>query len=116
MGTKGDRSVADTLAQGTLDEALASLPDWAVADGGAALERSYRFSDFMTAFGFMGRVAVYADVVDHHPEWFNVYNRVDVTLTSHDAGGITRRDIAMARFMDRAARKSGMPARETGGS
>ena len=74
---------------------------------GNALERTYRFSDFMTAFGFMGRVAVYADVVDHHPEWFNVYSRVDVTLTSHDAGGITRRDVAMARFMDRAARKSG---------
>ena len=87
-----------------------------MAEGGAALERSYRFGDFMTAFGFMGRVAVYADVVDHHPEWFNVYSRVDVTLTSHDAGGITRRDIAMARFMDRAARKSGMPDRETGGS
>ena len=108
--------MADTLAQAALDEALASLPDWTVADGGAALERSYRFSDFMTAFGFMGRVAVYADVVDHHPEWFNVYSRVDVTLTSHDAGGITRRDIAMARFMDRAARKSGVLARETGDS
>ena len=57
----------------------------------------------MEAFAFMGRVAVYADVVDHHPEWSNVYNRVEVTLTSHDAGGITGRDIAMARFMDRAA-------------
>ena len=108
--------MADTLSQAALDEALASLPDWTVAAGGAALERSYRFSDFLTAFGFMGRVAVYADVVDHHPEWFNVYNRVDVTLTSHDAGGITRRDIAMARFMDRAARKSGTLAGETGGS
>ncbi len=108
--------MADTLSQAALGEALACLPDWTVADGGDALKRSYRFSDFMTAFGFMGRVAVYADVVDHHPEWFNVYNRVDVALTSHDAGGITRRDIAMARFMDRAARKSGAPARETGGS
>ena len=108
--------MVDSLSEAALDEALASLPDWVVADGGDALERSYRFSDFMTAFGFMGRVAVYADVVDHHPEWFNVYNRVDVTLTSHDASGITRRDIAMARFMDRAARKSGMLARETGGS
>ena len=108
--------MADMLSQAALDEARAALPDWTVADGGDALERSYRFSDFMTAFGFMGRVAVYADVVDHHPEWFNVYNRVDVTLTSHDAGGVTRRDIAMARFMDRAARKSGMLERETGGS
>ena len=99
--------MADTLSQAALAEALASLEDWTVSEGGDALERTYRFSDFMTAFGFMGRVAVYADVVDHHPEWFNVYNRVDVTLTSHDAGGITSRDIAMARFMDRAARKSG---------
>lgn len=102
--------MADTLSQAALREALTSLEDWTMSEGGDALERSYRFSDFMTAFGFMGRVAVYADVVNHHPEWFNVYNRVDVTLTSHDAGGITRRDIAMARFMDRAARKSGAPA------
>ena len=99
--------MADTLSQTALAEALASLEGWTMSEGGDALERTYRFSDFMTAFGFMGRVAVYADVVDHHPEWFNVYNRVDVTLTSHDAGGVTRRDIAMARFMDRAATKSG---------
>ena len=99
--------MADTLSQTALGEALASLEGWTMSGGGDALERTYRFSDFMTAFGFMGRVAVYADVVDHHPEWFNVYNRVDVTLTSHDAGGVTRRDIAMARFMDRAATKSG---------
>ena len=102
--------MADTLSQAALQEALAALEDWTMSEDGDALERTYRFSDFMAAFGFMGRVAVYADVVDHHPEWFNVYNRVDVTLTSHDAGGITRRDIAMARFMDRAARKSGVPA------
>ena len=88
-------------------EALAKLEGWTVADDKDALCRTYRFADFMTAFGFMGRVAVHADVVDHHPEWFNVYNRVDVTLTTHDAGGITGRDIDMARFMDRAAKKSG---------
>ena len=102
--------MADTLSQTALGEALASLEGWTMSEGGDALERTYRFSDFMTAFGFMGRVAVYADVVDHHPEWFNVYNRVDVTLTSHDAGGVTRRDIAMAHFMDRAATKSGARA------
>ncbi len=106
--------MADTLSQAALDEALACLPDWVVTKSGNALERSYRFSDFLAAFGFMSRVAVYADVVDHHPEWFNVYNRVDVTLTSHDAGAITGRDIRMARFMDRAARKSGPPADGTG--
>ena len=89
------------------EEALASLKGWAIADGRDALVKSYRFANFMTAFEFMGYVAVYADVVDHHPEWFNVYNRVDVTLTSHDAGGITWRDIAMARYMDRAAKKTG---------
>ncbi len=89
------------------EEALASLKGWAIADGRDALVKTYRFADFMTAFGFMSYVVVYADVVDHHPEWFNVYNRVDVTLTTHDADGITGRDIDMARFMDRAAKKSG---------
>lgn len=88
-------------------EALAALPGWREVEGRDAIARSYAFADFNAAFAFMGKVAVYADVVDHHPEWFNVYNRVDVTLTSHDVKGISRRDIAMARFMDRAARGQG---------
>ena len=94
----------DTAAR---DAALGTLDGWSLAEGREAMVRSFRFADFMSAFGFMGRVAVYADVVDHHPEWFNVHGRVDVALTSHDVGGISQRDIAMARFMDRAAGKAG---------
>ena len=92
-------------------EALAGLDGWRDAPSRDAIRKSFAFGSFMEAFAFMGRVAVYADVVDHHPEWANVYNRVEVTLTSHDAGGITGRDIAMARFMDRAAALSSKAAR-----
>ncbi|HRP94705.1 MAG TPA: 4a-hydroxytetrahydrobiopterin dehydratase [Rhodocyclaceae bacterium] len=83
--------------------ALAELPEWAVAEGRDAITRAYRFADFNAAFGFMSRVALYAEKRDHHPEWFNVYNRVEVTLATHDAGGVTARDIELARFMDEAA-------------
>jgi 4a-hydroxytetrahydrobiopterin dehydratase len=92
------------------DEAVAKLEGWTLQENPDAIAKSFRFGDFMSAFGFMGRVAVYADVVDHHPEWFNVYGRVDVTLTSHDVDGLSARDVAMARFMDRAAKKSGVKA------
>ncbi len=93
------------------DGAIAKLEGWTLRENPDAIAKSFRFDDFMTAFGFMGRVAVYADVIDHHPEWCNVYGRVDVTLSSHDVDGLSSRDLAMARFMDRAAKKSG--ARET---
>ena len=85
-------------------EALKGLPLWA-AHGGArpAIERRLVFADFNAAFGFMTRVALLADKVDHHPEWSNVYNRVEVLLTTHDAGGVTDKDIRMARFIDEAA-------------
>jgi len=92
------------------EQALAKLKGWGLVDGRDAIAKSFQFNDFMSAFAFMGRVAVYADVVDHHPEWFNVYGRVDVTLTSHDVDGISQRDIAMAKFMDKAAKKSGEKA------
>ncbi len=99
--------MAEILAGRALDEALAGLEGWQPAAEGAAIRKSFRFDGFTDAFAFMSRVAVYADTVDHHPEWRNVYGRIDVTLTSHDAGGVSRRDIAMARFMDKAA---GRPA------
>ena len=80
--------------------ALAALDGWAEVDGRDAIRKSFAFANFNAAFGFMTRVALYADKVDHHPEWFNVYNKVDVTLASHDVGGVSMRDVAMAKFMD----------------
>lgn len=73
--------------------------------GRAVLTRSYRFADFNAAFGFMTCVALTAEVMNHHPEWFNVYNKVDVMLTTHDAGGITQLDLDLAAFMEKTARK-----------
>lgn len=73
----------------------------------AVLLRSYRFSDFKTAFGFMTAVALKAEEMNHHPEWFNVYNRLDVTLTTHDAKGITQLDVDLAAFMETLAKKMG---------
>ena len=70
-----------------------------------AIEKEFRFKDFNAAFGFMTRVALYAERNDHHPEWFNVYNRVDVALSTHDAGGVTDKDVALAHFMDDAFRE-----------
>lgn len=91
--------------------ALADLPAWSVADGDRdAISRTFRFSDFNAAFGFMTRVALKADKMDHHPEWSNVYNRVEVLLTTHDADGVTDLDVQMARFMDEAARSLGVEA------
>ncbi|WP_313454772.1 4a-hydroxytetrahydrobiopterin dehydratase [Brevundimonas sp.] len=92
-------------------EALKSLPDWRVADDARpALTRTLRFADFNAAFGFMTRVALTADKMDHHPEWSNVYDRVEVLLTTHDAGGVTDKDVALARFIDRAAAETGARA------
>ena len=83
--------------------ALASLPGWSAAADRDALVKTFRFSDFNAAFGFMSRAALLAERLDHHPEWSNVYGRVDVLLTTHDAGGVTALDVSMARFMDEAA-------------
>ena len=82
---------------------LAALPQWSLARGGDAIERKFAFADFSEAFAFMTRVAILAEKHDHHPEWFNVYNRVEITLSTHDAGGLTSKDIELARFIDRAA-------------
>lgn len=82
---------------------LAELPDWSVTDGRDAITRSFKFSDFNEAFGFMARSALVAEKMDHHPEWSNVYNRVEVTLTTHDADGLTQLDIKLAKAMDAIA-------------
>jgi 4a-hydroxytetrahydrobiopterin dehydratase len=82
------------------DAALAELPGWSLARGGKAIERTFTFGDFNEAFGFITRVALLADKADHHPEWFNVYNRVEITLTTHDAGGLSERDVALAKAIE----------------
>ena len=84
-------------------DALARLPSWRPTEGRNAISRQFKFADFNSAFGFMTRVAMVAEKMNHHPEWSNVWNRVDVTLTSHDAGGLTERDIKLAEAMDRIA-------------
>jgi 4a-hydroxytetrahydrobiopterin dehydratase len=82
---------------------LKDLPGWRAAEGRDAIVRSYRFRDFNTAFAFMTRAALRAEKLDHHPEWFNVYSRVDVTLTTHDVDGVSELDLKLATFMDNAA-------------
>ena len=91
------------LTDAERDAALAELPGWTLRADGLAICRTFRFADFSEAFGFMARVALEAEKTDHHPEWFNVYNRVEVTLTTHDADGLSARDVAMARAMERMA-------------
>jgi 4a-hydroxytetrahydrobiopterin dehydratase len=88
--------------------AVQQRPLWRVAEGERdAIQRTFRFADFTAAFGFMTRTALMAEKLDHHPEWFNVYNRVDVTLTTHDADGVTELDVKLATFMDMAAKSAG---------
>ena len=83
--------------------ALSGLPGWKTVAGRDAIARTFRFPDFNAAFAFMTRVALTAEKMNHHPEWFNVYNRVDITLSTHDVGGLTCRDVDLARFIDEAA-------------
>ncbi len=88
------------LTDGHRDEALAALPGWTHDAERDAITRRFVFKDFNEAFGFMTRVALLAEKADHHPEWSNVWNRVDVLLTTHDAGGLSTRDIQMAQAID----------------
>ena len=88
----------------TPDEILKDLPLWSKAPGDRdAIQRTVKFEDFNAAFGFMTRIALWADKADHHPEWFNVYNRVEVLLTTHDAGGLSDLDQKLAKFIDEIA-------------
>ena len=82
------------------EAALAELSGWSLARDGKAIERTFTFADFNEAFGFMTRVALLADKQDHHPEWFNVWNRVEITLTTHDAGGLSARDVKLAKAIE----------------
>ena len=82
---------------------LGGLRDWTPVQGRDAISRSLKFEDFNAAFAFMARVAMMAEKMDHHPEWFNVYNRVEVTLSTHDADGLSMRDVKLAKFIDSIA-------------
>ena len=82
------------------DSALASLPEWTLREDGLAISRDFRFADFNAAFAFMTQVALYAEKADHHPEWSNVYNRVDILLTTHDADGLSERDAKLAEAIE----------------
>jgi 4a-hydroxytetrahydrobiopterin dehydratase len=86
------------------DAALKQLPSWSAADGRDAIVKTFQFKDFNAAFGFMTRAALAAEKLDHHPEWFNVYNRVEVLLATHDADGVTELDVTLASIMDEAAK------------
>lgn len=91
------------LADEAVTEALAGLEGWTLEEGGAAIVRRFAFKSFSEAFGFMTRTALAAEKLDHHPEWSNVYNKVDVRLTTHDAGGLTALDFELAGRMNRFA-------------
>lgn len=86
----------------------AALPDWSYSsERGGCLSRNFVFADFVQAFGFMTQLALHAEKMNHHPEWSNVYNRVNIVLTTHDAGGLTERDITLARLADGLAQQFG---------
>jgi 4a-hydroxytetrahydrobiopterin dehydratase len=95
--------MADKLSDAERKAAFAELDGWAPVPGRDAIAKTFTFKDFNAAFGFMSRVALKAERMDHHPEWFNVYNRVEATLATHDAGGVTAKDITLAKFMDAVA-------------
>ncbi|MBV8626911.1 MAG: 4a-hydroxytetrahydrobiopterin dehydratase [Paraburkholderia sp.] len=83
---------------------LDELHGWQAVAGRDAIQRQFRFADFNEAFGFMTRIAIKAQEMNHHPEWFNVYNKVEITLSTHDAGGVTERDVKLAHFIDGVAK------------
>jgi 4a-hydroxytetrahydrobiopterin dehydratase len=95
--------MAKTLTGEARAAALKSLKGWSEVSGRDAIAKTFTFRDFNEAFGFMARVALVAEKNDHHPEWFNVYKKVEVTLSTHDAGGVTEKDVMLAKAMDAIA-------------
>jgi len=95
--------MAEKLSDAARQAALAELSGWTEVDGRDAIAKTFTFENFNEAFGFMSRMALKAEAMNHHPEWFNVWNRVEVTLSTHDAGGLTELDMELAGFMDAAA-------------
>lgn len=92
--------MVDKLSDAARRSLLDDLEGWRMVEGRDAMTKTFTFTDFNQAFGFMTRVALAADKLDHHPEWTNVYNRVEITLSTHDAGGLTERDAKLARLID----------------
>ena len=92
--------MAEKLSGTARADALSTLVGWTEVDGSDAIQKIFQVANINEAFGFMTRVALMAEKLDHHPEWFNVYNRVEVTLSTHDAGGVTEKDTKLAAFMD----------------
>ena len=95
--------MVEKLSSAERRQAMTQLKGWKKVRSRDAIHKEFRFKDFNEAFGFMSRVALMADKTDHHPEWFNVYNRVEITLSTHDAGGMSERDVKLARFIDSIA-------------
>ena len=95
--------MADLLDDSAIAAGLAALPGWTHDSGAKAIRKSFRFADFAGAFAFMTRVALAAEKADHHPEWSNSWNRVDIALSTHSAGGVTKRDLALAEAIEKAA-------------
>jgi len=96
-------STSTKLEASAIQRSLRDLPGWEYDGGAGAIRARFQFADFNAAFGFMARVALVAEKLDHHPEWSNVYDRVDVSLSTHDAGGVTERDLTLARAMNELA-------------
>ncbi len=96
--------MAERLTEAERRELGTSLPEWSLVADRDAIQRRLKFRDFSEAWGFMNRVALLAEKQNHHPEWSNVWNKVDITLTTHDAGGLSRNDVTLARAIDKLLR------------
>ena len=103
--------MADLLTPEEITNALNLLTDWQIDNAKTSISRQLKFKDFRTAFSFMTHIALIAERMDHHPEWFNVYNRVEIKLSTHDAGGLTRLDVELAKSVDKCA--AGLATLET---
>ena len=100
--------MAEKLTDDDIQTLLADLDGWALSADGLAIEKTFRFKNFNAAFGWMTRAALVAEKLDHHPEWFNVYNRVELRLTTHDQNGLTELDAKLAKAMDAMANETGV--------
>ena len=100
--------MASKLSTDAVESALADLGGWRMVEGREAICKKFQFADFRAAFGFMTQMALTAEAMNHHPEWFNVYRTVDVTLATHDAGGVTELDIKLAAAMNQTATQLGV--------